>query len=1195
MLTFFAWSAGNAQSNQGAIIGTVTDPTGSTVSDASVTAKNSETGSTYTATTTSAGNYNIRNVNIGPYDITVTAPGFSAATQKGAVVQVATTTTVNVALKVGAATDTVTVSADVPMVETESSDIGNVVTTKQILDLPLALGGVGALRSPEAFVFLTPGVVGPGTANGNGGVFESKISGGQNYATEILLDGASTSRSENGSSFDEAGPSVEALGEFKVITSTLPAEFGRTTGGIETFTTKAGTNAYHGHLYDIFRNEDLNANTWFNNLQLSHTTGAARSNFQRPLDRRNDYGGTLGGPVIIPKFYNGKNKTFFFFSWEQFRQTQGGITTSTVPTVAQRNGDFSATEDLSSNLGTNPCDGSIIHVGQVFDPATTRSVNGTLCRTAFPGNMIQSTRFDQIGLNILSFYPLPLNSATVNNYALSASFPILNTTMTIRGDQNIGTAQKVYFTYSSRQNVRQTGYANGNNQFNNAAGAARDQVFTTHFIRAGHDYTISPTLLNHFNVGYNRTNSINVGGATRFGGGDWNTKLGIAGAPPSRTFPNIAVFEKATSPIGDNVDGDTIDNGLRFNDNVSLVHGRHTFQFGADFRYQQYSPLNHQGASGAINFARAETAATVLSNGQSGNAIASLLLGVPDFGTLTQYASQPKWLSHYFALYAQDNFKVTPTLTLNLGLRWEVDTPRRESRGDTSNLSLTAPNPGAGGLPGALVFAGKGAGRSGNVGETWASTWYKDVAPRVGFAWVPQIYDGKTSIRGGYGIYYGFLLYADFGADLRQGFTAIPQFRNLDSFSPAFNIDTGYPNYPHAPNFDPAQVNNSGGVIYVDPSYGRPAMVQNWSLEVQQELATDLIFSLGYVGEHATHLRSNFNGIDNLNPSFFALGPLLSASSNSPQAIAAGIKSPYPGFVGTVAQSLRPFPQYFGLNTDCCLESNGQSNFNALEASLNRRFHNGLNLLISYTWSKTLTDADSALPFFATLAGGGSPQNTFDKRGEKSISNQDVPQNLVVSYLYELPTGKNKKFLNKGGISNVVFGGWEISGVQRYLSGQPISICCATGIPGYGNSIRYDRVSGQNLASAAKQAGKINAAAPAGSPENQYFNFAAFSDPNAPARIQAGGAYRFGTFPRTTGEIRSYKYLNEDLNINKRIHFTETSDIYLQTTFLDVFNRHVFGRPDTSGINNPSVFGFTNPSNTLNGPRNIQFLLKIEF
>ena len=200
------------------------------------------------------------------------------------------------------------------------------------------------MRSPEAFAFLIPGVVGPGSDSGNGGTFESKITGGQNYATEVLLDGAATTRSENGSSFDETAPSVEALGEFKILTSTVPAEFGRTTGGIESFNTKSGTNSYHGNLYELFRNEDLDANVWGNDymLKTQNLQAAQRRQFETPLDRQNDYGGTFGGPVVIPHLYNGRDKTFFFFSWEQYRQTQGGVSTSTVPTAAMRNGDFSA-------------------------------------------------------------------------------------------------------------------------------------------------------------------------------------------------------------------------------------------------------------------------------------------------------------------------------------------------------------------------------------------------------------------------------------------------------------------------------------------------------------------------------------------------------------------------------------------------------------------------------------------------------------------------------------------------------------------------------------------------------------------------------------------------------------------------------------------------------------------------------------
>src|SRR5579864_51329 len=334
------------QTNQGSISGNVFDPSGALVTGAKITARDVSTGAVYETVSSSAGAFKLPNMNVGNYDVTATAPGFKTATYKGVVVQVATTSALDIRLQTGTVSETVSVNADVPTVQSESSDIGTVVTTKQILDLPLPLGStVQAMRSPEAFAFLTPGVVGPGSDSGNGGTFESKISGGQNYATEVLLDGAGTTRSENGSSFDETAPSVEALGEFKILTSTVPAEFGRTTGGIESFNTKGGTNKFHGTAYELFRNEDLDANVWGNNYCLANRTsnlcGASRSTYARPLDRQNDYGGTLGGPVIIPHLYNGRDKTFFFFSWEQYRQTQGGVTTSTVPTAKERSGDFS--------------------------------------------------------------------------------------------------------------------------------------------------------------------------------------------------------------------------------------------------------------------------------------------------------------------------------------------------------------------------------------------------------------------------------------------------------------------------------------------------------------------------------------------------------------------------------------------------------------------------------------------------------------------------------------------------------------------------------------------------------------------------------------------------------------------------------------------------------------------------------------
>ena len=869
------------------------------------------------------------------------------------------------------------------------------------------------MRSPEAFAFLTPGVVGPGSDSGNGGTFESKISGGQNYATEVLLDGAGTTRSENGSSFDETAPSVEALGEFKIITSTLPAEFGRTTGGIESFSTKGGTNNYHGTLYELFRNEDLDANVWgFNHMLASGTLNAAgRAAFQRPLDRQNDYGGTMGGPVIIPHLYNGRNKTFFFFSWEQYRQQQGGVNPSTVPTAKERTGDFN--EILTSTLATNtpnPCDQTPIFQGEIFDPNNPANQPG-VCQIAFlnePGNIGNNAipgGLSPVGQKILSYYPAPQNGALVNNYNFPYSFPIEDTTMTFRIDQNISDKSKAYFTYSSRENTRNS--TPGSIIWDNPSGQGRSQFFGTHYLRFGYDYTLTANLLNHLSVGYNRTNSKNVGNGVSLGGGqNWDQTLGIAGGPQGPMFPAINVAG-ATS-LGDAVDGDTIDNGFRFSDTLNWVKGKHAFKFGYEQWYQQYSPLNFQNTSGTFNFATAATAATPGTNGLTGNGIASLLLGEVDNANYAVYQSQARWLRSYFAGFVQDSFKVTPTLTLNLGLRYEVDEPFKEAHDNFANVSLTAPNPAFGNQPGAWVFAKPGSN------ERWAEIYKRDFGPRVGFAWSPGFLGAnKTVLRGGYGIIYGGLQYADFGAFGRQGFQATPSFGGAP-FAPAFNIDSGVPAVNLTlPNTDPSQVNFNTGCCtadYIAPSYGRPPMIQNWSFEVQRELAPDLIADVAYVGQHSTHLRTNYDAVNSLNPKYFSMGTNLFNPVPDPFF---NPSVPFSGPCGTCstyiqAQALVPFPQFFGLNTDGQLENLGQSTYNALEAQLTRRFHNGLNLMASYTWSKTLTNADAALPFFATLHQGGAGQNPFDLRGDKAISNQDIPQNFVISYVYELPIGRGK-------------------------------------------------------------------------------------------------------------------------------------------------------------------------------------------
>src|SRR5215467_6572733 len=401
LLTLTAAVSAFSQSDRGTIAGTVLDSSGAVVSGATVTATDSATNTVYNATTGPTGGYRLYDLRVSTYKVSVSAPGFKTEEKTGVVVQVNTTSSLDFSLTPGDVKETLTVVADAPGIQSESSDIGTVVDKRQIEDLPLTIGQTGQsfLRSPEAFVFLTPGTAGPGTNSdhSSSGIFESKLSGGQNFSTEVLLDGASIVHAELGSTFDENAPSVEALNEFKVTTSTIPAEFGRTSGGVESFTTKSGANAFHGTAFDILHNDKLNANSWFNNLN-----GAPK-----PRDHQNDFGGSLGGPVWIPKLYNGHDKTFFFFNYEQYRNNVGTSNITTLPTDAERGGDFSALlgpvlVDSSNNPILNPCDNTPVRKGQIFNPATASCPTGFAGgRIAFPNNQVplRST----VAQNVLDF------------------------------------------------------------------------------------------------------------------------------------------------------------------------------------------------------------------------------------------------------------------------------------------------------------------------------------------------------------------------------------------------------------------------------------------------------------------------------------------------------------------------------------------------------------------------------------------------------------------------------------------------------------------------------------------------------------------------------------------------------------------------------------------------------------------------
>jgi len=1267
ILCLLMLSTAAAQSDRGTIAGSILDSTGAAVSGAAVTVKGADTGSVYKTVSTPDGTYRISDIAIGRYDVTVEAPGFKLSLQTGVPVQINTVAALNVTLQLGDVKEEVSVVADAPTLQTESSDIGTVVGDKQIHELPLSLNSTGQsfVRSPETFIFLTPGATGQGTVgdHGNAGVFETKLSGGQNFGSEILLDGASVQRSDSGTAFDQTAPSVEALTEFKVTTATPSAQFGHTSGGVESFTTKSGTNRYHGSIFELFRNEALDAMPWsidyqnalarYDNQQIAAWNQANPTNqakpeaiARKPRDRQNDFGGSLGGPVRIPWLYNGHDKTFFFFAWEQYRNRRG-LTNDlvTLPTAAERSGDFSAL--LGADTGVaNPCTpGQNVLIGQIFDPSTTQVVGGQICRKPFNGNKI--TNLSGVAQNVLKYLPQPNRAGSgvggiQNNYLNPAVLDHVITTQTsFRIDENLTEKNKMFFSYHSREQ----NFLNGN-AFDLPAPLTPGNYFNyyyTHYLRFGWDYLASPSVLNHLTVGFNRVYT-----ATKTpgqNGSDWVKAIGISGAS-GQTFPQFRFdggqYGIGYSSYGDNAFSLQVPNALVVADGVSWTKGRHSLRFGFDWRSYQYSKESPGASSPSYVFNGRETAFAPVSQqpiaSNTGDPIASFLIGQPDQESLQVFSHFSRWIQNYYAAYVQDDFKARRDLTLNLGLRWDIETPRHEATGAQSVLSLKATNSLSPGQPGALIY-GKSA--------TGTSTYFKDVGPRIGFAWSPDFMP-NTVWRGGYSIYYAPLTYSDFGGNLSSGTTASPNFQNSDNFTPVQSLDAGFPSYPLPSNTKDPTLNTftQNTVNYVAPDYGRAGMVQNWDLEVQHQITSDLIFSIGYVGQHGTRLRSNLAQVNTPNPKYNFLGSNLLVHVNDPAAapILASLGVTVPswfepgwnpaGLTGsanntndTIGQLLRPIPQYGSITTNCCLENLGQSTYHALQTTIERRFRNGLNLLASYTFSKTLTDADSS---FSTLTGFNSnvfgAQNPYNLKGEKAVSYQDIPHTFVLSYLYELPFGPGKKYLNQG-VASKIAGGWQVSAVHRYQAGSPAIINeYATSNPYSGGNYRFSLIPGQAVfgsgawspttqvtANGGRQIvgvdGNGNAQFVGGWDSSCHENGAGVFQPNtngpAPTNcttfldpsagsLAAGGGYVFGNLPTAVGWWRSPGYKNEDFAVIKRTQITEGKIILFKLDIPNAFNRRTYGGIDGNPFD--SHFGVAGSGGgVINGPRDIQATLRFEF
>jgi Carboxypeptidase regulatory-like domain len=1100
----------SAQTVLGTLTGRALDASGAAVANADVVATNTGTNLTYRTKTNEAGNYVIQQLPVGRYELSVEATGFRRYVRRNIELNVAQTLTIDANLEVGQVEQAVEVTAEVTTLQTSTSDLGTTIQRNKLVDLPLFVGG--NVRNLEQFIFLAPGVTGD---TGN-----TQISGSPNRAKEVLVDGIASTGIESGGVIPGSGrPSVETIGEFRLLRANFNAEYGRTGGGVQIFTTRSGTNDLHGSVFDYLRNDKFDARGFFQP--------------RRAVNRQNEFGAVLGGPVVLPKLYDGRNKTFFFFVYSGFRFRQGAPNSiqSLIP-LDYRQGDFSRFGNL------------------IYDPATTQSTPTGIVRQPFPNNRIPADRISPISAKILAQVPSPSSNALFNNYTSVGRGATDSNQFNVKLDHAFSEVNRISgYYYQDKYDGREPEIIPG------PATRARSSGSRNYWARITHDYVLSPTVLNHINLGFTRFKTTIESYSVDQ---NWPTQLGLTGVNtgPNNSFPCIDFVSSGYVSLGDvNCNSRTLqaNNSLQFNDNFSVIRGSHSFKFGVDYRLMETNGIDIYQGAGVFQFNALETA--LPGNANTGNAIASFLLGTVDRGILRDFAYYPRNRYKYFALYAQDDWKATRKLTINYGLRYDVFFPRYEKNDNLSSFDPTIPNPAAGGRLGALAFLGDGPGRNGR--NSFADTYWKAFGPRLGIAY--QLTD-KTVLRSGYGIYYA---QGNANAGLRDslsassGFAANPTFASTDQgVTAAFNWNNGFPqNYVRPPVIDPSAANGAAlrPILRDD---GRPPYFQNWSFTIEREIVPRFNVELTYLGTKGTRLGSGLIQLNELNPSYLSLGTtLLSRPFNSPEAIAAGIASPYPGFTGSVAQALRPYPQYLDLSNRS--NPSGGSTYHALQTQVSIRSLAGLDVQMAYTFAKTISDSD-------ILAGGGpAGQTTYNRRLEKAIATTDVPHVFALSYSYELPFMRSNRWI----------GGWVLTGIHQYSTGVPIVLSANNTLPLFTSILRPDVVSGVDRRSGS---GSFDPAV------DRWINPDAFKVP---------AALRFGTSARSYTDLRNPSFLNENFGLLKKFRFAERLMVTFRAEWFNAFNRTVFGAPQ-SIVSNAQFGRITSQANQ---PRQGQVALRLDF
>ena len=1140
LLTLASRSA-HAQFNRGTISGIVTDPSGAAVPGATIVVTHSDTGITTRSASTASGNYSIPGLQVGTYVFEAESPGFKRFISTNVNVAGGSNIRIDAILELGAVTESVEVTSDATPLQTEEAQVASTVNNKLVDNLPLVVAG--QIRNVMNLAEIVP--------EARTGSNRFRIGGGQGDGWELLMDGSSTTSASSNYQYERAPLSTvspDAVSEFTVATTGMKAETGRSMGVIS-FAMKSGTNEFHGNLYEYLRNEALDARGFF----------AER----KAVLKQHNFGGTIGGPIV-------KDQTFFFFTYEGFRNRSGAAPTfNTIPLAEMWNGDFSQWVTAA---------GAAIPIYDTY--STVDGADGAAVRDPFPNNQIPQTRFDRVFSNYRDLRPadmVPNRPGARQNYFRQAGG---NTEpwdkFSAKVDHAIGQKNRLSFL------IHKGIWEDIPSDPNNPAGLPLPFNGTNTWYRQNTSYrftwnrTIGTRILNTLRASYQDENGDITAITAVDPDAKWGEKLGIINsAPEDRGVPAISMTEYTN--LGGSVFGFDRGYNTHLADDLSIVSGKHTFKFGGFFQKDRWDGGGQHTSNGQYGFTQLATAIPGDQSRNTGSGFASFMLGAVSTANLqTDRDVVQKW-SHWGG-YFQDDWRISPKLMLNIGLRYEYTQPisgGAKINGEPdgfSNFSRTTPNPGAAGALGAMVFSGTGPGQFNGAlydGFKWA------FSPRLGLAYNIR---STTVIRASAGRSFAALKTTG-GSTHYDGFILNRSWASADQEIRDFpmKLDQGLPPWEQPPFLVP-EISNAASVIdyWMPDRAGRPTEFLNWSFDVQQQLPGNSVLEVGYRGTKGNHLNSGILNLNQIDPSYLgSLGPtLLRSNINSQAAQAAGIAKPFAGFNGTVQQSLQEFPHLREIRTSNGGERMGSSTYHAMVVKLDKRYSNGLTFLGSYALSKFFTNAERASVDLA------SPLNYYNLALEKALSEDDQTHITKFAYSYELPLGAGKARLQSG-VGNAILGGWTFSGFLSYGSGFPYAVSpgvCPPIYPGAcGNRVTIDSYDNWRAPTKGDSFDPF---------VDEWWNDSAFQQ--RPASVLQS---ELGNATRNNPKARSPWNLNENVTLAKQIPINERFSATFRFEAFNLFNRVRWGSPGNTYT--AGTFGSVRSQD--NQPRRLQMALKLQF